>query len=127
MNPDSFMPLYGDEFFAAIEGLPENIGMGYLRAIWHYWGHTHATGLRDDPEFLRRLCRIERHDWEEARAVIFDNDKFFTLGEDGKWHQSRAASEWKKSKDAYDLKLKRATDGAKARWRKVRRPPPPRR
>lgn len=113
--PDAYIPLYGIEFLAAVEGHSDAIGMGYLRAIVHYWSHTHCTGLKDEQEFLRRLCRIDREDWEAAMAIIFDNDRFFTLGEDGKWHQKRAAQEWAKSLAAYQARVENGRKGGLAK------------
>lgn len=114
MNPDAYMPFYGNDFFQAIEGHSDSIGIAYQRCIWYYWHQTHCEGLKNDSEFLRRLCRCERPDWELMESVIFDNEKFFTLGEDGMWHQKRASQEWQKSVEKYLRSIK----GAKARWNK---------
>ncbi len=122
-NPDSFIPLYGDEFFQAIKGHPDTVGIGYLRAIWHYWSHNHCKGLRNDSEVLRRICEIDKSEWESAQAIIFDNDHFFAIGEDGLWHQKRASILWNASKEIYDKNVKR-TAGARAstkkRWSEYR-------
>src|ERR1017187_7546239 len=101
MNPDAYMPFYGDDFFRAIKGHPASISLGYLKAIWHYWSHEHGKGLRDDSEYLRSVCELSKDEWESAQEIIFDNDHFFALGEDGKWHQKRAASECEKAKLAH--------------------------
>ncbi len=111
------MPLYGADFFDAVRGQPDHIGLGYLKAIWYYWTHTHCEGLRDDQEFLRKVCEVERDDWAEAMAVIFDNDKFFTLDADGTWHQKRAAQEWAKAKEKYQRKVKQTSEARKKRWK----------
>jgi uncharacterized protein YdaU (DUF1376 family) len=114
VNPDSYIPLYGNDFMAAVRGYPACVGMGYLRAIWHYWHHTHCAGIKNDDAYLQRTCELNDHEWEIAGPVIFG--EFFQLGEDGLWHQGRAASEWAKSQEKCD----RASAGAMARWKKKR-------
>lgn len=121
MKPDSFIPFYGDDFFQAVEGLEDLIVVAYLRAIWHYWSHNHCAGLRDDQEFLRRLCRVDRSDWERVASVIFDNGKFFTMGEDGLWHQKRAAQVWAESTEKYNKAVARSQLANEARWGRKRK------
>jgi uncharacterized protein YdaU (DUF1376 family) len=118
MKPDAYMPMYWAEFWAAVDGQPDNIILGYERAMSHYWQHNHCAGLRDDSEFLRRLCRIEREDWEAAMAIIFDNDKFFTLGEDNLWHQKRCRQEWDWAIEKYN---KAVENGKLGGYRKHKR------
>ena len=120
MNPDSFIPFYGNDFLQAVEGQPDYIAMGYFRVIWHFWNHNHCRGLRDDQDFLRRLARVERDAWPEAMSFIFDNEKQFTLGEDGLWYQSRAVTEWNKSLDSYRAKVARTAAATAARLSKVK-------
>jgi uncharacterized protein YdaU (DUF1376 family) len=120
MKPNSYMPFYGSAFFQAVEGQPDFIASGYLRAIWYYWSHAHCEGIPDNEEFLRRLCRIEKEYWPYAREVIFDNDQFFTMGEDGKWHQKRAAEEWKKSSKKYEQRVNQTAAALAARKGKRR-------
>ncbi len=117
MNPDAYIPFYGNDFFQAVEGESDLVVVGYMRAIWNYWHHTHCDGLRNDSEFLRKICRIEKDAWAEAEAIIFDNDRFFTLGENGKWHQKKAYQKWIEVKTNYDAIIARSKAGAKARWK----------
>ena len=117
MNPDAFIPFYGADFFGAVKGHPDHVALGYLKAIWYYWNHTHAQGLKDDVNFLRKVCEIEESKWEESFPVIFDNEQFFTLGENGLWHQVRAAEEWDKAKTKYDKAVARGKPASKARWK----------
>lgn len=119
MSPDAFIPLYYRDFFEAVRGHPDFVGMGYLKAICHYWGHAHCKGLKNESEFLRRVCEVDRDNWELARSVIFDNDNFFTIGEDGLWHQKRAAVLWKEAKAAYDAKLRQTAAATAARRSKT--------
>lgn len=117
MHPDAFIPFYGNDYFQAVEGHDELIAIAYLRAIWYYWHQNHCKGLRDDDEFLRRLCRVEKDQWERVRAIIFDNEKFFTQDAEFLWHQKRAEEEWRKSVEKYDAAVNRGKAGAKSRWK----------
>jgi uncharacterized protein YdaU (DUF1376 family) len=117
-KPDAFMPFYGNDFFQAVKGLPDSVALGYLKAIWYYWNHEHCKGLRDDREFLRKVCEIDREEWDSACQIIFDNEKMFTLGADGKWHQTRAEEEWAKAQD----RLSAAINAANTRWGKRGKP-----
>jgi uncharacterized protein YdaU (DUF1376 family) len=109
------MPLYGNDFFSAVEGQPDHIALGYMRALWRYWNHYHCKGLPDNNDLLRRICQIEKDDWFEAKGVIFDNDKFFILGEDLMWHQARADEEWQKVEDLYRRKCEQTWAARQAR------------
>jgi uncharacterized protein YdaU (DUF1376 family) len=112
MKPDAYMPFYFRAFFEAVRGWPAVAKVAYLQAITYDWGHEHCAGLKDDSEFLRGVCGVDKDEWEMVMALAFDNDKFFVLGEDGKWHQKRAAEEYKKAEAAYDKVVK----GGKNRW-----------
>ena len=111
MNPDSFIPFYGNDFLQACEGQPDYVTVAYFRAIWHFWHHNHCAGLRDDSEFLRRLCRADKDSWPEIMEFVFDNDKQFTLNGDGLWIQTRAVSEWDKSKAKHEAAVARGKMG----------------
>ncbi len=112
MKPDAYMPFYFRAFFEAIESLPETIGLGYLRAICHYWGHNNCRGLENNDEALRRICRIDRAEWVEYGPIIFG--RFFEL-DGGLWHQHRASRLWEDTKKKYDA----ASVGGKNRWKGV--------
>lgn len=116
--PDQHMPMFWPEFWLAVEGHPDVVTVGYLRALSFYWHHEHCEGLRNDDEYLRKICRIDRECWPEAKAVIFDNDRFFVMDVDGLWRQKRADEEWSKAVNNYKTCVKRAHAGAKARWKK---------
>ena len=58
-KPTSYLPLFGNDFFEAIAGYSDTVGLGYLRALWHYWSHTTCEGLPDDDEYLRRICCVD--------------------------------------------------------------------
>lgn len=125
MFPDQYFPLDIGAFWLAVDGLPSHVIEGYLRALTHYWQHTHCEGLRDDNEFLRKLCRIDRELWKEspdselgACAIIFDNERFFCLEADGKWHQRRARAHWQGKVAAYQSQQRRTAAATKERLRR---------
>jgi hypothetical protein len=112
------MPFYGNDFFQAVEGHSDHIALGYMRLVWHYWTHSHCKGLKNDSEFLRKIARIERDQWDEAYAIIFDNDKFFNLDTDELWQQNRAKEEWDKALKRYNKACRDTSAATKARWNK---------
>lgn len=117
MKPDAYMPFYFRAFFEAIKGQPPATGLGYLSAICYYWGHTGCRGiLNTNDEFLRRICEIERDDWDASKDFIFDNDQAFALDSNGLWHQKKAAEIWAETKLEYDKAVERGKLGAVARW-----------
>ena len=93
MKPPTYLPLYGNDFFEAIAGHPDAVGLSYLRALWHYWNHTGCAGLPDEDEYLRRICKCALADWPRTKSTIFDNHYYFKL-EQGRWHQGRCRKEW---------------------------------
>ena len=92
-KPSAYFPLYGNDFFEAIAGYPDTIGLGYLRALWHYWHHTGCEGLPDDDEYLRRICCVDSSQWPRTKGIIFDHRYFFRL-EDGLWQPVLCRHEW---------------------------------
>lgn len=121
MKPDTFMPFHGLKFAAAVAGLPRAVKGSYVMALIHYWHHTHCAGLKDNDDFLRRLCECEKDEWEETKEILFDNDQFFTLGADGLWHQKFADEKWNEVKTNYDIAVQRGKSGAKERWKEHKR------
>jgi uncharacterized protein YdaU (DUF1376 family) len=116
-KPSAYLPFYGNDFFAAIAGYEDAVGMGYLRALWHYWGHTGCGGLPDDDEYLRRVCACERTEWARTRAIVFDDRYHFRL-ENGVWQQPRCREEWRKSQEIFARRSKHGSAAAKKRWEK---------
>lgn len=111
-HPDAYFPFYQNEFFQAIEGLPDLVSIAYLRAISYYWAHNHCVGLEDDDEFLRRLCRVERDEWPNTKPIIFG--RFFKLVA-GLWHQKRAQEEWAKATRLYAKRFEQTKAATAAR------------
>lgn len=98
------MPFFGKEFLDAVEGYPDAVAVGYLRALWHYWNHTHCRGLPTDDEYLRRLCRCESETWPATKAIIFDNEYFFCMN-GTHWHQKMAKQLHDKHLELYNRRL----------------------
>ncbi len=115
-KPSAYFPFYGNDFFEAVAGHADAVGLGYLRALWHYWNHMSCEGLPDDDEYLRRVCGGERADWPRTKGIIFDNRYLFRL-EEGVWHQPRCREEWEKSVSIFANRSKRGATAAKARWK----------
>lgn len=113
MRPDQYMRWNWNEFWPAVEGLADHVIIGYQRALSYYYQHNHCHGLKNDDEFLRKLCRIDKDQWPDARDLIFDNDKFFLLGQDDLWHQKRASDDYKQAEKDY----KNAVNRGKSRWK----------
>ena len=117
-KPSAYLPLYGNDFFEAIAGYPDAVGLGYLRALWHYWNHTGCEGLPDDDEYLRRICGCDPGEWSRTKGTLFDNRYHFKL-EDGRWHQGRCREEYQKSLQICEMRAKVGTAGARKRWQKA--------
>lgn len=117
MKPDSYMPLYGNEFINATDGLPLVAKWAYFRAIWHYWHNNHCKGLKPDEDSLRDICHVDREDWPMVYDLIFTTDQFFVQDEAGLWQQKRAQEEWNKSIAKYEKKLKQTEPARNARKR----------
>lgn len=121
MNPDAYIKFYPGEFFAAIEGYADPFGWCYFCAIMHYWQVNHCEGLRNDDEFLRRICRCSAEDWQTIGPIIFDNNgKFFRQDEsgDGLWKQKRAREEWEKAEKTIASLSAAGRAGMRKRWGK---------
>ena len=117
-KPSAYLPFYGNDFFESIAGYPDAVGMGYLRALWHYWSHTSCEGLPDDDEYLRRVCGADASDWERTRSILFDNRYHFRLEGDA-WHQGRCKAEFQRSKDIYAARSAAGKGAMAKRWHKA--------
>ena len=117
-KPTSYLPLFGNDFFEAIAGYSATVGLGYLRALWHYWNHTACEGLPDDDDYLRRVCCVETSDWARAKGIIFDNRYHFRL-EEGLWHQPRCQKVWQEAVELYEKKIRQTEAATRARTKNV--------
>ncbi len=114
-KPSAYFPLYGNDFFESIAGYSDTIGLGYLRALWHYWNHTGCQGLPDDDEYLRRVCCCDADAWPRVKAIIFDNRYHFRL-QDGLWHQPRCLHEYTKSLEIFAARSQAGKQNIEKRW-----------
>ena len=115
-KPTAYLPFYGNDFFQSMSGYSKAVVVGYLRALWHYWGHTGCEGLADDDDYLRRICDCQADEWERIKAIIFDNRYHFRL-EDGLWQQGRCRDEFNKSRKIYTARVeagRRAVSGRRS-------------
>jgi uncharacterized protein YdaU (DUF1376 family) len=112
MKPDAYLPFYGADFFNATDGYSDAVILGYLRALWHYWSHSHCEGLPDDSDYLKRICRCKDTEWCKTKGVIFG--VFFVL-EKGVWHQGRARELYADAQESYRKILNASQLGVKAR------------
>jgi hypothetical protein len=115
-EPDLYFPLYGDDFFADVEGWPDFAIVGYQRALWHYWKYTHCEGLRDMDSLLKSITRAKEADWQDMKELVFDNKSTFKKIA-GLWHQKRALSEWNKAVQIMKARSLRGRDAANSRWK----------
>lgn len=115
MKIDAWMPFFGDDFSSAVRMFPKHIKWIYLDCLWHYWSHTHCSGLPNDDVLLRELCSCDLQDWVRVKGLIFDDDRFFVL-QDGKWHQMRCQEEYKKAGGISESRSESGKKGAAARW-----------
>lgn len=112
MKIDAYMPFYGNDFFAATDGFSEIAIVGYMRAVWHYWHHTHCEGIPNDDDYMRRICRCEMQNWSRVKGLLFSGSPFFYL--DGeKWHQARASLEYAESSKTYAERVRLAANARK--------------
>lgn len=118
--PDSYFKFVPHDYMMAVHGQPSFIKWGYLMAISHYRCHNHCHGLEDNDEYLRRICEIERESWPVAKAVIFDNDKFFVLDHNGMWQQRRAEEDYRRDLEEYNKRKQRAVKASNIRWKRKR-------
>ena len=109
MKPTAYLKFYGSDFFEAVNGYSDAVCAAYLRALWHYFKHTHCDGLPADDDYLRRICRCDLANWAAVGGIVFG--RFFQLI-DGKWHQERCREEYLDALDQYKRQVNRT---AKAR------------
>lgn len=109
MKPDAHMPFYGNDFFEAVSGYEDPVIVSYLKALWHYWHHTHCNGIPNDESYMRRICRCDVSLWKATRPIVFG--VLFRL-KGSLWHQDRCRAEYIRISTAYNNKVAAA---AKAR------------
>ena len=121
MRPSTYFKFDGDSFFHAVNGHGHAVTSGYLRALWYYRSHNHCRGLENKSEFLRKICACEKDEWKQVEPVIFDNEFFFVMDENGLWHQKRAEEDYKEDCAAYERAVKRSHKANAKRWGKKKK------
>ncbi|MDE2100096.1 MAG: hypothetical protein KGL39_22770 [Patescibacteria group bacterium] len=116
MKPDTWMPFWGDKFFTAVKGRPDFVKLGYITGLWYFWSHNHCIGLENNSDFLRGVCEVSEKNWAVSEPIIFDNNKFFTLNENGLWIQTYAVELWNEKIESYRRRVEAGKTGAKKRW-----------
>ena len=118
-SPDSYVKYSPGDFAIAMAGQSPQIKWAYWACIVHYRCHNHCKGLENNDKYLRRLCEVETdEDWLTAKGLIFDNDKCFTLDENGLWQQIRAQLDYLDDRKRLEKWQKRGRAGANGRWKK---------
>lgn len=116
MRPDSYIRFEPGPYFAAVEGHSSDIKWGYWKAIAYYRCHNHCRGLENNDDFLRRLCEIDKDKWEHAKSIIFGGGEFFSMDENGLWHQKKAEMDWMEDVQSYEMRVRRSESANKKRW-----------
>jgi len=119
-KPDQWMEFHGHSFFQAVEGLPDQTAMKYLRLLWHYWSHNHCKGLVNDEKYLKRVCRADEDEWPLIKQFILDNENFFKK-EHGLWHQKFARELWNRKIETIERNKQRTEAALAARWKGKRK------
>jgi uncharacterized protein YdaU (DUF1376 family) len=103
---DIWMPLYIGDYLADTSHLDATRHGAYLLFLMHYW---RKGPLVNDRCGLMNIARLSNDSWTTAEAVL---SEFFTLEDDGKWHQERQDIEREKAAG----QKRRGTAGAGAKW-----------
>lgn len=79
------------DFFGAVEGWSPRTAHAYFAAIIYYVSKMDCGGIENNDNEMMRACGSDcwqgiGEDWREVRRWVFDNDRAFKLGPDGKWH-----------------------------------------
>lgn len=126
LKPDIFMPFYWPTFWTAVKAWPYVAIVGYQKALTHYWFHLECKGLKDDAESLRKICELDKDEWEVCVELIFDNDKFFKQDAKGLWRQKKADEVWAEAQKRMS-NIKKASAAGVAKRRAIGQIPPPNR
>lgn len=115
-NPDSYMPYFGAKFESAVKGYPIHVKWSYLASLWHYWSHTHCTGIPNNDAYLKRISDCENDHWEEVKQALFSENGLFSLEEDGKWHQQFCSELYAEATFRYKSVIEKSKKGNAVRW-----------
>lgn len=118
-KPDQYIQYRPRDFEIAAKGHPAHVKWGYVVALCYYRCHNHCKGLDDDDEFLRKICEIEREDWEKSKTIIFGG--FFQLDTNGLWQHAVAFQDYQEDCHAYERAIIKSKNANEIRWRKKRK------
>ena len=119
-KPDKYMPMFWPDFWQAVEGLDCRLIVAYQRCLSKYWFHLHCSGLDDDDDQLRRLCQLDKDEWEDWKKHLFSKnkqDRSFWYFEHGKWHNKRALEIWNWVNELSQKRSVAGKRGAIERWK----------
>ena len=112
-KPDIWMPLYIGDYLADTAHLDAQRSGAYLHLLMHYW---RKGALVNDLALLGEIAKLRGSDAPSIVQALLND--FFSLSDDGLWHQSRAdklREEWQGKKDKA---AEKAALAANARWNK---------
>lgn len=87
-----YMPLFPEKFFADTLSMSWDARAVYLELIALAWNR--GGTLPSDQNQLRRMIGCRTQTWRRLWQQI---EPFWTLGEDGNWHQKRLDREWRRA------------------------------
>lgn len=109
-KPNSWMPLYGDDFQAKTGHLTATQRGAYHDLLWAAW--TRGNELPTDNEQLMRLARCTPKEWAQSKAIVLG---FFQ--KDGEvYRHKRVGIELERAQKRYEAKAKAGAKGALTRW-----------
>lgn len=107
---DIWMPLAIGDYLADTSHLDTTQHGAYLLLLMHYW---RKGPLPNDAEQLANITKLSKDAWSSQQAVLMN---FFTLAEDGLWHQKRSDREREKWMKTRQTAQHKASNAAKTRW-----------
>jgi uncharacterized protein YdaU (DUF1376 family) len=109
---DLWMPLWIADYLADTSHLSTIEHGAYLLLLMHYW---RKGPLQNNLARVAQIAKLNPDAWSIAQALL---DEFFTLAEDGMYHQSRADREIAKWQGKRLKAKEKAKGAANARWGK---------
>jgi uncharacterized protein YdaU (DUF1376 family) len=108
---DIWMPLYIGDYLADTSHLDAERSGAYLHLLMHYW---RKGPLLNDFRSLGEVSKLRGESTESILKLLLD--EFFSLEEDGRWHQKRTDAERAKWSAKREVKSENGTTGAAAKW-----------
>jgi uncharacterized protein YdaU (DUF1376 family) len=108
---DIWMPLYIGDYLADTASLDAQRSGAYLHLLMHYW---RKGPLPDDNDSLLSIAKLHGHDAPSILQALLR--EFFTLQDDGLWHQTRQDKERQKWGEKRAKAIEKASLAANTRW-----------